>query len=180
MDQFEKIIIQHRDQIQNDLPDDGHWELFDLKLNRAKAKKNPWRWIAFSSSIAAALVLAILIIVPDQSRSNTFTLSDVSAQYADVEFYYTNSINNQIDKIKHMAVENGKTNPSIQLLLDDLEAYDVNYKQLCADLESTPNNEHIINALIVYYQSKLEIITRILKELDNQKKTIEEYENTKD
>lgn len=177
MDQFEKLIAQQYDEIQNDQPNDGHFERFEMKLNKAK-HTSPMRWIAYASSIAAALVVALLVFVPGPSKSNSFSLSDVSEQYADVENYYTNSINKQIDKIKKLAVENGKTNPTIQLLLDDLEEYDSNYKQLCSELEATPNDERVINALIVYYQSKLDIITKILNELDNQRKIIEDHENT--
>lgn len=177
MDQFEKFIQDQRDEIQNDLPNDGHFERFELKLKQSKRRK-PIRLIAYSSSIAAVLVIALMVFMPGRSRSNAFSLSDVSAQYADVEYYYTSSINKQIDRIKYLAQENGKTNPAIQLLLDDLENYDANYKQLCADLEATPNDDRVINALIVYYQSKLEIITKILNELDNQRKITENNENT--
>lgn len=177
MDQFEKFIQNQHDEIQNDQPNDGHFERFELKMNKQKRRK-PIRLIAFSSSIAAILVLALLTFVPSHSGSNAFTLSDVSEQYADVEYYYTSSINKQINRIKHLATEYGKTNSAIQLLLDDLEEYDTNYKQLCADLEATPNDERVINALIVYYQSKLETITKILKELDNQQEITEKNENT--
>ena len=177
MDQFEKIIIKQRGDIQNNLPPEGHFDRFELKLNKTN-KKIPVRWIAYASSIAAILVVALLVFVPGPSRSNSFSLSDVSEQYADVEYYYQSSINKQIDRIKRLAVESGKTNSTIQLLLDDMEEYDANYKQLCADLEATPNDERVINALIVYYQSKLEIITKILKELDNQRKITEDHENT--
>ena len=177
MDQFEKFIQNQRDEIQNDLPNEGHFERFELKLNQSK-RRNPIRWIAYSSSIAAVLAVALLVFVPGPSKSNAFTLSDVSEQYADVEYYYTSSINKQIDRIKHLAVESGNANPAIQLLLDDLEEYDTNYKQLCADLKATPNDERVINALIVYYQSKLEIITKILNELDNQRKINKDHENT--
>lgn len=168
MDQFEQFIVNQRNEIQNDLPHEGHFERFEVKLQQPR-RSFPMHWVAYVSTVAAVLVVALLVFVPGTSQSNTFTLSDVSAQYADVENFYSSSINRQIEKIKDIATENGNINPTIQLLLDDLEEYDSNYKQLCVDLEATPNDERVINALINYYRSKLEVITQILTELDQQK-----------
>jgi hypothetical protein len=172
MDQLEDILRNKRDEIQNDLPHDGHFERFDMRLQQMNRRSFPLRWIAYASSLAAVLVIGLLMFIPEPSQSAAFTLSDVSEQYAEVENYYTSSINKQIEKIKDKATENGKVNPTIQLLLDDLESYDQTYQQLCRDLEATPNDERVINALIVYYQSKLEIMTKILNELNQQRNNL--------
>lgn len=172
MDPLEEIIKKKRDEIQNDLPHDGHFERFELRLQKMHRRTIPVRWLAFATSLAAVLVIGLLMFIPEPSQSAAFTLSDVSEQYAEVENYYTSSINKQIERIKNKATENGKVNPNIQLLLDDLEAYDQTYQQLCRDLEATPNDERVINALIVYYQSKLEIMTKILDELNQQRNNL--------
>lgn len=172
MDQLETIIRNKRDEIQNDMPHDGHFDRFEMRLQQTHKRKLPLRWIAYASSMAAVLVVGLLMFLPESSHSSAFTLSDVSEQYAEVENYYTSSINKQIEKIKDKATENGKVNPGIQLLLDDLEAYDQTYQQLCLDLEAMPNDERVINALIVYYQTKLEIMTKILNELNQQRNNL--------
>lgn len=176
MDQLEKLITQQIDSIQNDVPPEGHLERFELKLKRTKNKRHI-PWLAYASSVAAVLVLAILVFNPRSTKSNDFSLSDVSEQYADVEFYYTSSINKQLNRIQRLAKENEKVNPVIRLLLDDLEKYDASYAQLCVELEATPNDDRVINALINYYKSKLEIITSILYELDKQQQNLIDHEN---
>jgi hypothetical protein len=177
MDQLEKLIIQHRNELENDQPHEGHFERFEIKLDKQQ-KRKPLRILSYASSIAAILVLAIIVFMPEKSKSNSFTLSNVSSQYAEVEFYYTSSINKQINKVKDQAIKLGANNSSFQLQLDELEEYDEQYDQLCSDLGTTPNDERVINALLIYYQTKLEIITKILSELENQRLKIDSNENS--
>ena len=93
MDQLEKIITTFRDEIQNDLPHEGHFERFEMKLNTAPKRRTKY-WIGYVVSIAAVVVFAILLFTPGKQTPGKLTLSDLSPQYADVEYYYTSTIEN--------------------------------------------------------------------------------------
>lgn len=171
MDQLERLIIESRDEIQNDLPHEGHFERFEMKLS-AKKERKIVKLLAYAASVAAIAVIFFSVLTPERTSGNEFTLSDISAQYADVENYYTNTIDKQTQKVETL-VQQETNRHEMQELLDELKESDKTYEQLCADLKATPNDQRVINALIIYYQNKLEIINKILGELENQETVIE-------
>jgi hypothetical protein len=44
------------------------------------------------------------------------------------------------------------------------------YQQLLADLKANPNDERVINAMLEYYQSRMNVITLIINKLKEAKK----------
>ena len=175
MDQLEKMIEKFRDDIQNDHPNEGHFDRFEMKLNSTE-KNKPRFWIGYTTSIAAILVVALLVFLPEKSENGKLTLSDLSEQYANVEFYYTSSINQQTQQIISLNEKMGN-DQSIQLLVEELKMYDQVYDQLCTDLNAMPNDERVINALITYYQTKLEITSKILFSIEQKSKKSNNHEN---
>lgn len=167
MDDLEKMINGFRDQIQNDQPNEGHFERFEMKLNTAEYKK--WnKKLLIWPAIAALLILAFIVFAPNRNKlPDIITLSSLSEQYANVEFYYTSSIHEQTQKINELneQLDDDKT---IKLLVEELDAYDQLYEQLCIDLNATPNDERVINAMITYYQTKLEITQKILETIEQK------------
>jgi hypothetical protein len=172
MDQLEKLILSQKDKIQNDQLHEGHAERFALKLNRFQHRRKK-RMFAYISSIAAVLLIAIFISVRPQFEAQTLKLSDVSQHYSDVEFYYTSSIKRQTKKLELLSKQI-ESNQVLKLMIEEAEKYDKIYDQLCHDLEATPNDQRVINALIVYYQTKLEVINKILTEIENKQITKDE------
>lgn len=175
MDNFEKFIIEQKDEINNDLPHEGHFERFEMRLNDQNKHKKRIN-TSLIAAVAAVLVLAFIVLKPGNTAT-PFTLSDVSEQYAEVEFYYVNHINKQTELLKTIANNDSLQSQSMSILLNEMEEYDATYEQLCSDLEATPNDERVINALITYYQTKLEIVNRILLELENKRKDTENEKN---
>jgi hypothetical protein len=167
MDNFEKMINGFRVQIQDDQPNEGHLDRFEMKLNTAEYKSRNYKLLVWPA-IAAVLVLAFIIFAPDSQRGpENKTLSSLSEQYANVEFYYTSSIHQHTRKINELNEQLGD-DKTIKLLVEELEEYDQLYEQLCIDLNSTPNDERVINALITYYQTKLEITQKILETIEQK------------
>lgn len=175
MDQLEKIISEYRNEIQNDQPHQGHFDRFEMKMNAFHKRKTNYRLI-YALSIAAVVIVALMIFHPVQPKPQRMTLSDLSPQYADVEFYYTSTITKQANKLNRINSDK-KDNLSIKILIDEIEAYDKIFEQLCTDLNATPNDDRVINALITYYQTKLEIINKILNEFENKQEKIKNHEN---
>jgi len=177
MDSFEQLIRNNREEIQNDLPPEGHFERFERKL-LGKTRKNLNYWIGFLSGMAAVIVIGFLLFFyPGKEEANLMTLSNVSEQYAEVEFYYTRSITQQTRKLIECSEKYGSNDPSLKMMVDELEEYDRTYSQICKELQTTPNDQRVINAMINYYQTKLEIINRILNEIENKQVTINKDEN---
>ncbi len=178
MDKFEKLITEAKNEIQNDFPPEGHFERFELKLN-SKRKGRPNYWIGFASGIVAVLIIALIVYsYPPQHGKQFMTLGDISENYADVEFYYTSTIDQQTQKLSNLCEKYGKNNQSLQLIIKELEEYDNTYEQICNELNTAPGDERVINALITYYKTKLDIINKILDEIESKQIQINNHENT--
>jgi hypothetical protein len=177
MDQFEKFINDQRDKIQDDFPTEGHFERFEMKLSGSKPKKSNY-WIGFASGIAAIFVIGLLaFFYTVRPEKGHLTLSDLSEQYADVEFYYTSSIKQQTKKLEEICEKYGKDDKALQSLYHEINEYDQTYAQICKELDAAPNDERVINALITYYRTKLEIINKILSEIESKQKENESHED---
>ena len=178
MDNFEKLIAGSKEDIQNDIPAEGHFERFELKLDK-KLKFKPNYWLGVVSGIAAVLLIALIaFFYQGKQEKQIFTLSDISQNYADVEFYYTSSINQQTKKLSDLCEKYGKDDRTLDLLMKELHEYDHTYDQICADLKVVPGDERVINALITYYKTKLDIINKILEEIESKRIKNESNENS--
>ena len=164
MDNFEKQITEMHTGLHTDEPAQGHFERFEMKLERDKQRflfKRIYIWPA----IAAIIVFGLFLFIPTHNNEQKqTTLGQVSDQYAQVEYYYTTAIQQETKKIKALNEQLGHDN-AINLLVNELDEYDQVHEQLCTDLNAAPNDQRVINALIAYYQTKLEISQKILENI---------------
>jgi hypothetical protein len=56
-----------------------------------------------------------------------------------------------------------------QMMNNELVEFEERFKNLQTDLAANPNDERVINAMLEYYQSKLEIINMIVNKLQEVK-----------
>lgn len=168
MDELEKLIRKNRDKIQNDEPAEGHFERFEMKLAN-KVHRRPNYWIGFISGVAAVFLIGfILFISNNNNEPQKTTLAEVSKEYADIEFYYTRSIAEQTNKLYLYSKYMNEDSAGFKMMVRELSEYDQMYNQLCNELNATPNDERVINAMLVYYQTKLEIINQIINEIESK------------
>jgi len=178
MDNLENLIKNYHDEIQSDLPPEGHFERFEMKLKK-KNSFHPSYWIGFLSGIAAVLIIGFIIFSRQEKQENNLvTLSSISKQYAEVEFFYTSTIHNQTTKLNDLTKYLEKEDPSLLTIANELKEYDRTFQQISSELKASPNDERVISAMISYYQTKLEIINRILNELESKQAKSKNHENT--
>ena len=177
MDELEKILFDRRDEIQNDEPHEGHFERFEMKLN-AKPKSK-MRYLQIASSVAAVLVLALIVVNYFKPEQEAVCLREISPEYAEVENYYINTINSEEAKLVKFIKHTNDDGVTQQMLNEELASFEEQYQQLCNDMKSNPGDERIVNAMINYYQTKLGVITQILLKLEENKITNKDHENDK-
>ena len=175
-DELERLILNNQHSFQNEEPLEGHFERFEARLQ--KASKPIWRFnLQPVLKIAAFVVFALLIV--NQARiwltpekKEVLSLGSIAPQYREVEFYYTNAIQlgmNQLDMLKK---EGFITKSEQQMMQKDQKEFDQMYQKLLEDLKANPDDERVINAMLEYYESRMNIITLIiskLKEIKQQK-----------
>ena len=172
---IEKLIQENRNSFDSDEPQALHFEKFDQKLgNRLHSKKK--RQPSFFLKVAAIFALGLMstlwlyekfIQAPVNNSFAQMSLSDISPEYAEVEFYYTNSINSSLEDLSPYLEEHHELKQ--ELLDKEFEQLDSLYLDLQKELTENPGNEQIIDAMIQHYQTKMEIIATVLKQLKKVK-----------
>ena len=124
----------------------------------------------------AAIVVFVLLAV-NQARisfapgkKESLSLGSISKEYGEVEFYYTSSIElglNQWEKLKKEGLISQQEQQTMQ---KEQEEFDQMYQKLQEDLKANPNDERVINAILEYYQTRMNIITMIINKLHDIQK----------
>ncbi|HKJ41419.1 MAG TPA: hypothetical protein VKA27_04960, partial [Sunxiuqinia sp.] len=97
------------------------------------------------------------------------TLASVSPEYGEAEFYYTSAINQSITQWNKMVREGAISKEDQKMMKKELADFDRMHKQLQQDLEATPDDERVINAMLEYYQAKLNVIQLVVSKLEKAK-----------
>ena len=175
-DELERLILNNQHSFQDDEPMEGHFERFEARLQKAS---KPTRKFDFKPVLKIAAIVVFALLVVNQARiwltpekKETLSLGSISPQYREVEYYYTNAIQlgiNQLDKLKKEGLINESEQ---QMMLKEQKEFDQMYQKLLEDLKANPGDERVINAMLEFYESRMNIITLIiskLKEVKQQK-----------
>ena len=179
-DNIEEIILNNLKELNDFEPKDGHFERFQAKLNAQKKKKTITLNVVWK--VAAAVVFVLLAVnqakiyfSPENGNGVTaesnadFTLASVSPEYKEVEFYYTNAINVELNQWNSMVADGFISKEEQEMLDSEMTEFETRFKNLQTDLKANPNDERVINAMLEYYQAKLDIINMIVNKLEEVK-----------
>lgn len=183
MKDLDKIVQENRQEFDIYEPNEGHFERFEQKLKTISGKKKSF---TFGYILKAAVISLLVVLsglwVYDNLESKTnqgIALSEISPEYGEVEMYYTHLVNQKFNEINQC-----QTLDSTQkiMLTHELTEMDSIYETLKMDLTTNPTDQRIINAMIQHYQLKVEVMSQILKQLQQaqniNKRNSENYEST--
>lgn len=185
-DYIEELIRENLVGLNDFEPADGHFERFEAKLkNETKRKKLNfsivWKVAAIVIFVVLAANQAYIYFAPGKAgRAETkgFTLSSVSQEYGEVEFYYNTAINTGLSQWNNMKQDGLISATEQEAMNAELAEFEERFKNLQADLAANPNDERVINAMIEYYKAKLDIINMIVNKLEEVKQQkITSHEN---
>lgn len=167
MKNIEDIIRENRNLFDEMEPVEGHAERFEWKLQKRLHSKRR----SIVPYLLKAAVVTILIALSSLWMWDNFirgdkermALGSVSPQYREVENYYVHQVNLMESELKNAVPTD---NPEQKAMLEsELKSMDSVYVQLQKDLKANPRDERIINAMIEYYQTKVEVMSYILNQL---------------
>ena len=179
-DNIEEIILNNLKELNDSEPLDGHFERFQAKLNNQNKKRKfnlsiVWKVAAAVVFVLLAVNQANIYFSHDKQNENLatnnsgFSLASVSPEYKEVEFYYTNAINVGLNQWNNLKTDGFISETEQEMMNNELVEFEVRFKNLQTDLAANPNDERVINAMLEYYQSKLEIINMIVNKLQEVK-----------
>jgi hypothetical protein len=179
-DNIEKIIIENLERFDEFEPNAGHFDRFEARLN--KLHKKPVITFGIVWKAAAVLVFALMAVnqgsiyfSKDNSpifgfrKSSEISLASVSPEHKETEFYYTTAINEGMTQWDRFAKEGLVTAEEQKALEHEMEEFEKIYKNLQNDLKANPGDDRIVNAMIEYYQAKLNVINMIINKLQEIK-----------
>ena len=151
---------------------DGHFDRFAERLKVAESKR---KGIQLTPFLKVAAVLVIVLLSANlyvHFRNPKSGIKETAATKSDLgeaSFYYTNSINNGIRDLEKMANEGIGSHKELVQIKHELSEMDSLFVNLQTEYKANPNDKRIINAMIEYYQTKLDIVNTIKTDLENVK-----------
>lgn len=180
-DNIEEMILKNLEALNDSEPLEGHFERFEAKLKLQHKKKKIGFSVVWKVAAAVVFVLlatnqAALYFSGDQRGffaagkvEPEVTLGTVSPEYKEVEFYYTNAISVGLEQWNGLEQEGFISESEQQMMDTELAEFEERFKSLQSDLAANPNDERVINAMLEYYQAKLDIINMIVNKLQEVK-----------
>ncbi|MBT3748663.1 MAG: hypothetical protein HN936_02880 [Bacteroidetes bacterium] len=169
MDQLEKIMRENKELFMEQEPSEGHFNRFEKHLIQQNRKT---KTISLAKRISRVAAIGLLAIMSSMWAYNEFlapaeliSLGDVNQEYQEVEFYFTSQINSKYQELQDNELLNDVDYQNT--LSDEMTQMDSIYTHLQKELGSNPGDERIINAMIKLYQTKLQVITNILIQLES-------------
>lgn len=189
-DNIEELILNNLEELNDNEPKDGHFERFESRLQAMNQKKKVFS-LDVVWKVAAAAVFAFLVVnqaiiwfsadprnqTPATGNSE-MTLATVSAEYEEVEFYYTNAINVGLNQWENLVNQGLISQDEQQMMQNELEDFENVFQKLQNDLSLSPNDDRVINAMLEYYQTKLSLINMIVEKLQEVKQKNNENHET--
>ncbi len=180
MDELDRIVTEERARFDEE-PMEGHFERFANKLEKQRQHNRRNRFNPIFFKVAAVLVIALLVtdifFKVNQQTNQPAQQAQLQPQneIGEAALYYNTRINSGLQQLEQMASQGiGSENEIVQVKIEMAEM-DSLFTYLKQEYEANPNDERIINAMIDYYQTKLNIVNTIKSELENVKQQKMKY-----
>lgn len=165
---IEKYIRENAGEMNLQEPPGGHFERFEARLGLESRRRTiNWQTVW---RVAAAVVFVFLAVnqtriwlLPEQGSQ--VTLASISPDYAEVEYFYTSSIQSGIDSWNSLASSGIVSEDENKVMQQEFREFERRYEDIQKELEANPHDERVINAMLEYYQAKLNVINMIVNKL---------------
>ncbi len=162
---LEDFIRQHRAGFDEEGPSPQVWKGLEQQLKAQRPAgvvhmlKRHWLKAA---AILVLVVNSVMIYQFLQFKKQQQDLGTIAPELQEARLYYTSQIEQRLDDIRKY--------PPEALGLDstarkELELRNDTYDMLEKELQANPGNERIRSAMVRYYQLKLDLLDKILEEL---------------
>ncbi len=169
-DRLEDFVKQHQEQFDLHEPDPSVW----LKVNPANApiarERKTMRWLRVAATIAiifAGFTAGVYFLTGNKAETDQLS-NELYIEMMETEQYYNLMVSERFNELKPYLVSHPGAN---EMLTADLQELDDVYNELKEDLKDNASNPEVIEAMILNYRVKLEILEDLLnqlKEKENQ------------
>ena len=172
-DRLEDFVKQHREAFDLREPDPSVW----LKINPAHApvmkERKSLRWLRVAAAIAVifAGTTAGIYYLTGGNQETDLSHNALYIEMQETEAFYTNMVAERYRELQPYLAADPVAH---EMLNADMEELDQVYKDLKEDLKDNIANPEVIEAMILNYRVKLEILEDLLNQL--KEKENQDYE----
>jgi len=168
MDELKILIDDNKQMFDSAEPIAGHFDRFQAKLKQEEKKVIDFSWKSMLK-VASVAILVVLsgLYIKDQLFKFVpeLPITQVNKEFNETEEYYISLVNQQIGELEQM--DNTLSKEQHIMLKGEMTKMDNMYKKLQIDLEAMPNDPRIMQAMLQHYQMKIEVLNRIINNLNN-------------
>lgn len=168
-DNLETLFEDLKHEFDTEQPDFGHENRFLNKLNKKQTTKPVRRlWRPFISIAASVAFLISFFLIIDQKDAPP-SLASISPELAQNASVFNVKLQSELQKI------NAEEYPEHQELIVDalfeIKVLEEDYKQLLYGLKENPESELIISAMILNFQSRIDVLQDVMDIIESSKQT---------
>jgi len=166
-DNLERYIIENRESFNDAEPNPFLW----LEIEKKIPTKEPAKIISFvkyfavAASVVILLGLGVLIGLNVNSNDDNSLLAsnEIYREYQEAEHYFQKEVSNKMNQLQGHEMEED--------VQDDLNQLDAVYNEMKVELMNSTqkDNSVIINAMIDNYRIKIDMLEKILLNLNDKK-----------
>ncbi len=188
MDNLEKFVRDNRQEFDDKMPKMLVWEGIEARLQEGKTgqKDHQLKVVSLRTRIyqyakVAAIALILLTLGGfigsywTMQQAEKLTFGNINEDYEELEMFYTERVNIQMERLQKYHYD--------KTLMQDIKELDIAFNELKMELKKQnepTDNEMIIHEMIDNYQSKLDILERVLEHLErNKQHTIKKNKHEK-
>ena len=172
MGKLDKIFQDQREAFDEE-PMEGHFQRFEEKLEHYHSRKKPilrsWPFLKIASLVIIVLLSANLFVYLLPGKADKQIQVPVNNEMAETASFYTVRITSGLSQLQQMADQGMGTQQDLAQVKKEMDEMDRLHQDLQKEYSNNPNDERVINAMIEYYQTKLNIINTIKSDLEKVK-----------
>ncbi len=171
MSVLEEKIRKNKDLLDSAEPAAGHLERFQQKLNAlheeetVRSKSGSGKFYRVAAVAAALIGLSLIYFLADPVSNSPVTASTLPPELQEAKMYYNKLASDKLVKIEDCATSNAEASYIRKIATEELVLLDSNTVRLEQELQKDQNNKRLINALIINYKTKSDLLDGILNRL---------------
>ena len=167
MDHLEKFVHENRSAFDVEVPNLKVWANINKQIDQRPKPKIVW--LRRLRAVAAVAILAVTACVigfkMGTASVEARSLADISPEHAEMETYFNTQIQEKMAKLASYRQDG--------FVKSDFQELDAIYEDLKKELEKAPagNEEQVIQAMISNYQTKIDILEKVLEKVQTTGQT---------
>ncbi|MEM9001694.1 MAG: hypothetical protein AAGB24_15650 [Bacteroidota bacterium] len=175
MDNFEKHIRENAAQFDMEKADRAKlWDNISAALQKPEHKVIPlWKRPLLRVAASIVLLLGIASFIGLSIREGgPFEATYVSKELLEIDMHYKGLVSYQVQLVQNNPNLSEADKAEFLSFMDEL---DTEYETLREEMRNNIDNERVLEAIVVNYKKRIELIENLLQQINNAKKFDEDY-----